>query len=546
MIDSAAAPGDHSVMLRALATAALVIGLASGLRAQEPTVLHIRVTLADEGGRPRPVARHALLISTIPAAATPRRTITAADGTVDVSLRPGQYIVESDRPAAMRGRSYQWMQAVEITGGREATLELDSANAIVEAASTAAPVEAVAEPPAASTLTRWMPSVVGLWTARTHASGFLVDNRGLVVTNQRAIGDATSVEVQLTPAIKLTGRVVVSDPERDVAVVWVDPSAVASLTPVPLECDSTGSAPLLADQELSAIEVPLRGPAGVASDLYISPDATGGPVFAANGALVGLTSAPDAARGRSIGTARVVGIDAVCPAVASARTKLTGPPPASARLPVESDRAISATALDSLSRNSAFTLNPYRLSTSDFDIAFITPVLLARAASRQEWMTDREDRSGAGAVTDFGDWSEYVAGHPQVLLIRATPRIVEGFWMKVARSAAETQGVSMPPIKRMRPGFAHMRLLCGEKEVTPVHPFKVRRRLSETEGIDEGLYAFDPSAIGPECGTVKLELFSAKAPDQADVRVVEPAIVRRVAQDFSALFDDRRAEPAPR
>ena len=38
-------------------------------------------------------------------------------------------------------------------------------------------------------------------------------------------------------------------------------------------------------------------------------------------------------------------------------------------LPVEPAESVSATALDALSRTSAFTLNPYRISSSDFEIA---------------------------------------------------------------------------------------------------------------------------------------------------------------------------------
>jgi hypothetical protein len=40
---------------------------------------------------------------------------------------------------------------------------------------------------------------VALWTPSTHASGFLIDAKGLIATNQRVIGTATSVEVQLSP-----------------------------------------------------------------------------------------------------------------------------------------------------------------------------------------------------------------------------------------------------------------------------------------------------------------------------------------------------------
>ena len=108
-------------------------------------------------------------------------------------------------------------------------------------------------------------------------------------------------------------------------------------------------------------------------------------------------------------------------------------------------------------------------------------------------------------LLDFSNWSDYVADVPPVLLVRVTPRLVEGFWTKVARGAAQTQGVSMPPIKRLKSGFSRMRAFCGDAEVTPIHPFKLEHSVDETDAIYEGLYVFDPGALGPQCGTVKLD-----------------------------------------
>ena len=81
-------------MLHALALAtlfAVLPGVASG---QALGVLHIKVTLTDAARALVPVPRHALLISDNPATSTPRRVVTAADGTAEVRLRPGNYTVE--------------------------------------------------------------------------------------------------------------------------------------------------------------------------------------------------------------------------------------------------------------------------------------------------------------------------------------------------------------------------------------------------------------------------------------------------------------------
>jgi hypothetical protein len=77
-----------------------------------------------------------------------------------------------------------------------------------------------------------------------------------------------------------------------------------------------------------------------------------------------------------------------------------------------------------------------------------------------------------------------------------------------------------------------MRLLCGGREVMPIHPFRIQARVTETEAIEEGFYAFDPDAIGPACETAAIVLSSVKDPDKTETRPIDPAILRQVAADF--------------
>src|SRR5688572_2575905 len=217
----------HMLRGLALATFVFVLPQAAG---QAPAVLHIKVVLLDAEQKATPVPRHALLISENPASAPPRLITTGLDGTADVRLRPGNYTVESDRPVAFNGKAYQWTQMVEIAAGRDATLDLTAANAeigpidLVTTSSGAAP-----ETDPSFLLTQWRDSVVALWTPTTHASGFVIDAKGLIATNQRAIGSASFVEVQLTPAVKVAASVLATDPGRDVAILWVDPKVIASI-----------------------------------------------------------------------------------------------------------------------------------------------------------------------------------------------------------------------------------------------------------------------------------------------------------------------------
>jgi S1-C subfamily serine protease len=522
-------------MGRALLVATMWVLSSPPAFAQALSTLHISITLPDAAGRITPVARHALLISEEPPTAPPRRALTTLAGTVDVSLRPGRYAVESDQPVAFEGKAYEWSQRIDIVAGRNATLELTADNASIDI-STAAVASATRSDTDPSILTaQWQDTVVGLWTPTQHASGFVVDARGLIVTNQRVVGTATSAEAQFTPDIKVRATVLASDFTRDVAILWVNPSVVASLRPLPLGCGQTR--PSVANgQELYTLGAQMTGqkrltfggvtgvgPRLLLSELTIVRASAGGPVFTAGG-LVGFTTLddrdPDA---RS--NARVVRIDQACDVLASAEQKMTGAmPPDATHLPLDPRRPIVPDALSAAVKNRAGSLSPYPMSTTDFDIAFITPVHVYGAK-------DQVRRP----VMDFGNWSEYMADYPRVLLVRVTPKVVEGLWAKVARGAAMTQGISLPPIKRAKSGFSQMRAFCGDTEVTPIHPFMVEQRISETEAIYEGLYAFDPAVLGPQCGTVKLTVYSEDAPDKGDTRVVDPKVLQQIRQDFAAL-----------
>jgi len=228
-------------------------------------------------------------------------------------------------------------------------------------------------------------------------------------------------------------------------------------------------------------------------------------------------SLPPAAAGQEI-TALGVRVGEVCEVVAAAEAKMTDPVPAATRLPVEPARPFPAGALKEATVRRT---GPLQLSSADFDLAFITPLHVAGSQGRSQ-------------VMDFMNWSDYVAERHPVLLIRATPKLVEGFWAKVGRAAAMTQGIALPAFKRPKSGFARLRVFCGEAEVTPIHPFKLEQRLSATDTIFEGLYVFDPDALSPSCGTVKLELYSEKEPNRADIRIIDTEVIRQLWQDFAA------------
>src|SRR6185436_9106586 len=102
-----------------------------------------------------------------------------------------------------------------------------------------------------------------------------------------------------------------------------------------------------------------------------------------------------------------------------------GAAPSAARLPVELARPIPPDALEAAVRSRAGRVPPYTMSSSDFDIAFLTPVVIYGARHAPPPPTNRfgvpepEGQQGQRLnPTEFGDWSDYFEDGLSVLAVR--------------------------------------------------------------------------------------------------------------------------------
>jgi S1-C subfamily serine protease len=528
-------------------------------RGQPTGRLHIKVTIVDADQQPRRVPRHALLISINPTTAAPDRTVTALDGTAQVHLRPGNYTVESEQALIFQGKSYEWSQTIDVRAGETASLELTAANAQVETAPgqrSAGSSTPSAPGSTSGLLLDWQNSVVSIWSATKLGAGFVIDARGLVATNQRLVGTAKSLEVQVSPTVKVAARVLSSDPDRNVAILWIDPQAVASSRPMRLGYARSGE-PLAEKQRIFTINSPIGDDKSLASgtvtrilthtilaSIRVDDESLGTPLLNAAGDVIAITSPEEDMPGDGSTGIRAVRIDEAPGVIAAAEKKMAeteAPDPA--RLPIEREPLFPDDALKAAAKARKGITGPYRIPAADFDVGVITPLLIyagretvGRTIGRERGRTARDEfemQVSRRGLQDFGNWSDYVRDDPPVLLIRATPKLVESFWKTVLRGAVQTQGVALPPIKHIKAGFSRLRLFCGDAEVTPIHPFKIEHRIGRADAVYEGLYVFEPAAIGPHCGTVKLTLYSDKAPDKGDTRVIDAKLVQRIWDDFA-------------
>jgi hypothetical protein len=518
--------------------------------AQAPTALRVSVALPDATQTAVPIANHALLISENPPSRVPRRVVTAADGTVSVQLTPGSYLVESDRPVAFLGKGYQWAAIVDVVAGQDSRVSFTAENADIVPLTVTAPATTTAERGVSSEIGKWQTAVVTIWSPTAQASGFVVDSSGLVATDRIAVGAATSVELQVSATLKIPARVLVAEPAQDVAIVWAHPSVFDSVSPVPLGCPTTAS--LDNGHEVVAMTASPRGtgdlvrgeitgfhPRGLDTDLRLSFGEPGGPVFAGSPAtLAGLTSLrtdEDARRG----DVRIVRAGILCDSLAAARAKMSGAaPPDPTHLPVEAANVDSSQLLTAQTKSAPSA--PPVVSSDNFDVAFITPAAVARARERADRTGGRSGRAPEaearlGRLTDFGTWADYFADIPPVLVVRVTPKLVEGFWMRLAREAARVQGAALPAFKDFKMNFLRLSASCGGREVRPIHPFVLEHAISEERVIREGLYVFGPDAFGPHCPGVTLTIVSEQNAEKGDVLEADAKLIEQVWRDFAPI-----------
>ena len=140
--------------------------------AQAAGTLRVRVVLTDASGVATPVPRLVLLVSDNPPTDEPRRVRTAADGTVELKLAPGSYIVELDEPSRSAARPIPGRRSSRCVPGRR------RCSISPRAMPRAADQRAHSARDSATLLTAWRDSVVEIWTPTRHAAGFVIDSAG--------------------------------------------------------------------------------------------------------------------------------------------------------------------------------------------------------------------------------------------------------------------------------------------------------------------------------------------------------------------------------
>lgn len=163
-----------------------------------------------------------------------------------------------------------------------------------------------------------LPSVVQVRAGQSTGSGFVLDDRGHVMTNHHVVEGSASVVLQLADGRVVRASVVGSSEADDIAVLRADPEALEPARigrsstlrigqPViavgsPLGLDGTVTAGIVSAVERSARLGGGASQSVIQTDASINPGNSGGPLVNLDGQVVGVNTAIATVNGRASGS----------------------------------------------------------------------------------------------------------------------------------------------------------------------------------------------------------------------------------------------------
>lgn len=525
---------------------ASVLLLAIGvLQAQEQVAkLKIRAALVDQNLNIKPIPKLALQLRRLdgPAGVQPIALSTGFDGLAELQVPAGRYQLTT-RPIEFQGKAYAWDLEVRIAAP-EHSLELSNDNAKIQAATSAAP----GGDDLSSLFKRLEKSVVRVWSESGQGTGFIVDARGLILTNDHVVARSEYLAVQFDAEHKVPARLLTSDSGKDIAVLWSNLSVCPEAVVASIGASAKEPLRVVAGEKVFTIGHPLRGektltsgiiskiePEELTSDININPGSSGGPLMNSGGSVIGITTYRVQPQGGA-GISGIVRIEGALPVLEEARKKMAGTqPPPSILLPVEPKDKFPAEPLKALLKLSDMDTKPYSFEVGPFRVGIYTPVVSyyeahedrMQAARREAKRSQSQEPETAAMAEAAKDAADYEA----LIVIWAGP--------KVSRWTGT----------RFKTDFRRMKLLCGDKVIEPIHPGRFPRYLRSIRGdmMDrtyQGLYRYPADAASPTCGQLSLEIYSEKDPSQPFTKILDPFMVRRVWSDFEPYRKVRESSTA--
>lgn len=274
-------------------------------------------------------------------------------------------------------------------------------------------------------------SVVQIIGEYGNGTGFVLDaDAGMVITNAHVTLGNAEVGVALSESYKVRGAVVYEDQVADVAVIGVNPAAVAGRPSLALDPDAYQASrvgdpivamgfPLGAGVVASTGIIARKGTRTFITDANVNAGNSGGPIFRLDGSLIGMTTFLQSS-GAGAGLGGALTASAVLAAIRG--VDLTPEVALSAdSLPTMPLDAFPRSVLDNAEAASRWPTESYDISdeslVSGFEVVFVTPPLMVRQGLD---------------LADLTIWREETGGPTPVVVLRVRPQVGQSTWATLA------------------------------------------------------------------------------------------------------------------
>lgn len=547
---------------------ALVCALPVFAPAQTAENVKLKVRVVDKNLNLKNVPKFTLVVQKQNDAAFGEQKITTSfEGESELLLPAGDYVVRSEKPLEFEGKSFVWEQSFKVENGKNTTIELSNDNAKVSVSAADSPA-AVAPRRRVSEEGEFFKTlrggVVTVEGETGDGTGFIVDERGLILTNQHVVGKANEIRVRFDKQTSVKARVLAEDAERDIAVLQVNLSPCPACQilkiaenkpdePTVVEGErvfAIGS-PLYQDKILTSGIVSKVEPRAIISDVNINPGNSGGPLFNSLGEVVGVTTFGVQAEGGP-GIAGIVRIEEAAEVLKKAREKAAELSlPTADLMPNMPDGAFPVETVKARLDVKKFERKPYKDDIKNYQINYMTPVFkfYISEKDRLESQRDRNKRNkDKGAVNtidrfrDLRNWNEYAGELRPVVDILALPEVTasgNSVFLSILTTAAA--GIPTPLNYKFKADFYQMKLMCDGKEVTPLKRKKIEFGAQmpsyykvKTRYTYAGVYTYPFETFEPgKCAQLQLHVFSEENIETPIVTNVEPMTKQQIWNDFA-------------
>jgi S1-C subfamily serine protease len=533
--------------------------------------VEFKVAVVDKSLNLKNVPKHALIVSKKDDASFAALNIsTSFEGTVKAALPAGEYVVKSDKPLEFEDKSFVWEYGFTVENGKNIVVELSNDNAKITALATnnnvaATPRRRVTEE--AELFKTLRDGVVTVEGELGSGTGFIVDEKGLILTNQHVISKSYEIRVRFDRKTVVKARLLAENPERDVAVLQVNLSACPTCRVLKLAENNPTDPPVIEGERIFSIGSPLYQEKiltsgivskleqrAIISDININPGNSGGPLFNSVGEVVGLTTFAVQAPDGGPGISGIVRIEEALPTLAKAKESAAAKGLPSAELmPSIPDGTFPVEAIKTRLEVKKFEQKPYKDDIKNYQIRYMTPVFKFylsekdRIASQKDRNDRNKDKGATNTVDRYRDlrnWNEYAGELRPVVDILALPEVAasgKSMLFSVLASVA-SQGIMSTPLNyKFRADFYQMKLMCDGKEVEPLKRLKVEFGAEmpsyykvKTRYTYAGLYTYPYEIFEPgKCQQFQLQVFSEEDIEKPIVTTVTPVTSGKIWSDFS-------------